>query len=395
MSRLAEVARSGVDAVLLHPVRNAVTALCVTALLLPYLAGVAIARGLLEQAEDSIRLGADAYVGADRFGTPVPLPLTAVERIAALPGVERVVPRIVGPIVLGTNREPAVLVGLPREAVPTDLAAVRGRLFAPGAVNELVVGSALAAALDLDVGDQVPPFYRSAGGERISTVVGVFRPGATIWQSRMVFTSLETAAAIADQPETVTDCLVTFGDAAPDEVAAAIRRMDFSAGTAGRLRPRVTTRADLEALVPRDLLHTEGVYHALFALVLATGIPIVIVSSGVGLSTRRRETGLLRATGWRVDEVLLRSVCESLSVATGAGCLAVILSWAWLSLAGGVGVAAVFLRGADVLPGFDIPFRMAPLPVLLGFCLAFTFVLTGTVSAIWRAASVPPAAAMS
>ena len=63
MSQLAEVSRSGVDAVLLHPLRNAVTALCVTALLLPYVTGVAVARGLLDQAEEHLIQAAELTGG--------------------------------------------------------------------------------------------------------------------------------------------------------------------------------------------------------------------------------------------------------------------------------------------------------------------------------------------
>ena len=43
MGSLAEVARTGVSAVLLHPLRSVVTVLCVISVLVPYLVGVGIA----------------------------------------------------------------------------------------------------------------------------------------------------------------------------------------------------------------------------------------------------------------------------------------------------------------------------------------------------------------
>jgi hypothetical protein len=199
-----------------------------------------------------------------------------------------------------------------------------------------------------------------------------------------------------DEPGAVSGLLVECDPASEESVARAIRRLRFGSDAAGeaRLRPRVTTRADLQLLVPRDILHTEGAYHALFALAFATGVPLVLVTSGVGLSTRRRETGLLRATGWRIDEVLLRGLTESVSVALAGGALAVVLAWCWLELANGFGVAAVFIHGTPAAPGFDLPYRLTPLPVTLGFAFALLLVLAGTISATWRAASTDPAEAM-
>jgi len=390
------VVLSGVDAVSLHPVQNAVTAVCLVAMLVPYVAGVAVVRGLLDASHEAIAAGADLYVRAERFGTQVPISRSLQEAVAALDGVERAVPRIVSPIVLGVHNEDALLVGVPPSALPLDTAAVRGRLFAPGASHELVLGQELADALDLDVGARIPPFYRSARGERVATVVGVFATDSSPWLGRMVFTSLETAAMIADEEDAVAQLLITCDTAHAARVASAIERLPLAdlvpAGTGVRLQ--VTTRDDLEFLLPRELYHREAALHLLFALVFAVGIPIVLVTSGLGHQGRRRETGLLRATGWRIDEVIARSVVENATVAVAGASAAILVAWAWLEFGGGAGVAPVFLRGDAALMTGDVPYRMTPLPVLLGVTVALAIVLAGSVAATWRTASVPPSRAM-
>ena len=48
----------------------------------------------------------------------------------------------------------------------------------------------------------------------------------------------------------------------------------------------------------------------------------------------------------------------------------------------------------DGTPGFAIPFRLAPEPVLLAYVLSFVVTATGTLLSTWRAATAPPMEAM-
>ena len=378
----------------LNPLRNVATAACVVAMLLPYLVGVGIARGLADQVADSASSGADLYVAGVDAGIAAPVPLFAWGPVRAVDGVVSVTPRIIAPIQLGARDEPAVLVGLPHWALPASRDVVRGRMIAAEANHEVVIGSVLAKALGLDVGSAIPPFYRSRRGERVTTVVGVFTPDAPTWQARMMLTCFETAAQIVDREDAATDLLVACADSDTEAVARRIRNLPLNYEDGRPLRLRVTTRTDVSVLGLRDVLHAEGIYHALFALVFAAGIPIVLVTSGIGLRERRRETGLLRATGWRADEVLLRSIVENVVVATIAGGAAVALAWVWLVALGGWGIAPLFFQGTGADAGFRVPFRLAPLPLLLGFGLSYVLVLVGSVPATWRAASAPPARSM-
>ena len=155
-----EIARTGLTAILLHPQRSLVTAACVVAVLVPYLAGLSISRGVQDDADAAVRYGADLYVSGEQFGRPVPVPLAAADDVRKIPGVT-VTPRIVGRIELGKDRVSAVVVGVPLEDFPAGLECVEGRLCGGSGRNELVVGSELARRLRLQVGSLLPPFYRN------------------------------------------------------------------------------------------------------------------------------------------------------------------------------------------------------------------------------------------
>jgi ABC-type lipoprotein release transport system permease subunit len=385
------VARTGLDAVCLHPLRSTVTVAALIVILLPFLVGVALADGLAAEAEAAARSGADLYVAGSQFGRPVPIPLTAVAKLRQIDGVTAVVPRIVGEVALGKDAEPAVMVGLPPDQFPAWAANINGA--APGGRQELVVGPVLAHRLHLTAGSMIPPFYRNdREGERVSRVVGVLRPDAPRWQSRLVLTSFDTAAAVFDQRGLATDLLVTCRPGYEAAVSRSIQHeLVFPSATGdGSVRVRVMTRDVLLARLPRGVRQREGAFALHFVLAFVVGVLVVLITSGVGLTERRREVGILKATGWQTDEVLLRGFAESVALGLVAAALAVLLAWGWLGGLNGYGVAAVFLLDDDMIPGMAVPYRLAPVPVLLGVVLALALVLSGTLYATWRAAIAAP-----
>src|SRR5262249_55920260 len=152
-------------------------------------------RGVQEEAQASIQYGADLYVSGLRMGQKAPLPLEAMQQIKRdIDDVEEVVPRIVGGVVL--EGQPAVLVGMPENRFPAVIHCVRGRLPQSREPYELVLGADLAQRLAYEVGSPVRYFHPTVRPARLSTVVGVFRSDVSLWQARLIFTTLQTAQKI-------------------------------------------------------------------------------------------------------------------------------------------------------------------------------------------------------
>jgi ABC-type lipoprotein release transport system permease subunit len=379
---------------LLHPLRSVATVACVVAGLLPYLVGLGLSHGVQQQARDSIRWGADLYVSGRRFGRTAPLPLQTAEQIQKIPGVLDIRPRIVGAITLGKERRSAVVVGLPASALPKSTRCVAGRLFR--AENELVIGTTLARELKLQPGSLLPPFYQNVEGERVTRVVGVFESDAPLWQADLIFTSLETAATIFDQRGTATELLVDCGPGYQQHVARAIGRLIIQRtdDTSNPLQLRVVTRQQLRSMLPRGLLHREGIFNLHFLLVFSVGILATMATSGFGSAERRREIGVLKATGWRTDEVLLRGTVEAFLLSILGASLSILAAFVWLEWFNGYWLASLFLPGIEATSSADVPFRLLPLPALLGFLIALAIVMSGTLYSSWRAATVPPIEAL-
>lgn len=389
------IARSGLLAVLLHPLSSATTVACLVVMLVPYVLAVGISRGIADQAADGVREGADVYVGGSRFGRPAPLPLSALDAVRSIPGVTAAEPRIVGSVALGANREPVVFVGVAAGRLPAETDLVEGRLWRPGAHNELVVGSEIARRLHLRVGDVIPPFYRNDAGEHVASIVGIFRSDLPVWQAHVVVASLETAQEVFDEAGNATALLVRCAPEYRDGIGAQIQQIpSLAPAGAPVLRPRVVTRDDLGALLSLRAHGREGGFTVQYVLVFAVGIPLVLTSTGLGLGARRRDVGLLKALGWRTDEVVLRSLVESMALASLGISVALLVVWAWIRAAGGAGVAPLFVPDADLVPGFDVPFRLVPEALVFGVLVAFVVTTTGSLWSSWRAASAPPAEAI-
>ncbi len=289
-----------------------------------------------------------------------------------------------------------MLVGIPREAFPATVTCVEGTLFDSQNINEFVIGSQLARRFGLHVGSVIPPFYQNAKGDRLSKVVGIFESDVSIWQANLMFTSLETASYVFNQSQKATDFLVYCRPGSAEMVKTTILQGLSTAGPhdQGDVRPRVVDKVELQSLLPVGLLHREGIFNLHFLLAFTVAILVILVTSGLGLSVRRREIGILKATGWQTDEILLRGAVESLLLSVAGASASVVLAFLWLKGFNGYWIASVFLEGADSAPGFAVPFRLTPVPVLITFLISLVIVMSGTLYSSWRAAIVAPREAM-
>jgi len=390
MLRILRVAETGLAAVPLHSARSIVIVLALLAVLVPFLTGLAISAGFHEQTQLSLDHGADMYVSGEQFGRPAPVEQSVAETIRGLPGVKSATPRVVGRVEIGSERIEAIVIGISMDQLPAQLECIEGRLYRNGPRNELVIGSDLARRLRLNVGSLIPPFYSSREGEHVSEVVGIFRADASPWQARVILTSVETAAKIFDQPGLATDLIVHCHAGYESQVLATISRIAVAPTSNPSVRTRVQTREALRANLSQGPARREGVWTLSSIFAFATAILVVLATSGIGLSERRREVAILKLTGWQTEDVLLRCFVESLAITVLGTALAIVIAYAWLEWFNGYAIAALFIPGADASVGFDVPYRFVPGPILISTFIAIVVVMTGSLYATWRAATAQP-----
>lgn len=380
--------RFAVDQILRHRLRSAVVAAALVAILTPFLTAMAISEGVRAESALAVHEGADFYVASDQFGKNAPIPLRYLGEFARIPGVERAVPRVVGRAYV--NERLAVIVGLPPATIPPGAGSIlKGRPLREGARNEALIGAALARHGGLQVGHafQIP----IAEGKTFE-VVGLFQPTVSIWGADLIYLSFADAAEVFGMEGQASEILLYIKPGYEEQVAFSLDLLQMV--ERGRIFLRTQNKDLVRQYLNRGFTLKAGIFTALYAVAFALAIPALLVVSGFGMSERRREIGVLKATGWHTEEVLEVVFWESLLHAAAGAALALLLAMAWIYAFNGALVAQFFIPEIGLLAPFPVPARFLPLPFLLGLLFSVSLTLVGSLYTAWRAATVPPVEAM-
>jgi ABC-type antimicrobial peptide transport system permease subunit len=153
---------------------------------------------------------------------------------------------------------------------------------------------------------------------------------------------------------------------------------------------RVVSKRIAREMFRRGFTRRGGSFAALYLVAFALAIPTVAVAAGLGLSERRRETGLYRASGWHTVEVLELAIFENVILSVAGATLALLVAAVWMKGTNGFFVAQFLLPEVGAVPPFPVPTRFLPLPALLSYLVALTITMTGSIYTTWRAATADP-----
>jgi ABC-type lipoprotein release transport system permease subunit len=378
-----------VDNVIRHKLRSLTVILCLVAILSPFLSAISILEGVKAQSVLSVEEGADIYVTMDLYGRNGVIPIRLAEAIKAIEGVSEAVPRAVGRVFI--NGRPAVLAGISPERMTDGFTALQGALPQPG---EVAVGNKLARALGLGVGSDVSIGMRAVGIinnapyalTRIYRVSGVIDAAADIRAADIVLMDVNDAADAYEMEGFATDIAVYTKAGSEAQVISSLIRMNSSF--------RIQTKNLAKTYVTGGLNLRGGVFTALYLVAFAVAVPAVLVSTGIGMVERRKEIGVLKATGWETGEVMEAALFENVLYALTGAAAALVISFVWVRMLNGLLIAKLFIPGIGALPPFPVPSQFLPLPFFAALTIALAVTMTGSLITTWRTAVVPPAEAL-
>ena len=337
---------------------------------------------------------------ADVFSGLVRAPEAVAERIAALPGVDRVETRVVAPVNIEIEGygDPVTgrIVSLPERGEPLlNVPWLRlGRMPAPFADTEVTVSEDFAAAHRLAPGNRITAVIK--GKRRQLTVVGVslspeymyaIPPGAMfpdyerfgiLWMNRR---SLATAY---EMEGAFNDVSLTLRRGTPPRDA--IDALDALLARYGGLgaydrEDQLSHRFITEEL--RQLATMATVFPVIFLSVAALLLNVVVTRL---VALEREQIGTLKAFGYETRDVLVHY-------------LKLVLAMVSIGLAAGVGAGLWLARGMTAIyqEFYSFPYlhlRLDPAVLLEAVAVTLAAALGGTLLAVHRAASQPPAVAM-
>ncbi|WP_338036021.1 ABC transporter permease [Halorhodospira abdelmalekii] len=338
---------------------------------------------------------ADLFVSAERA------PVGLLAEIAEIPGVQRLADRVEAgaTLELPSFDEPITgqLLSLPdgENAVLNRLHVSVGRLPEAGSGREVVVSDGFAEAHELRPGDRLSAVIR--GRYQRFEIVGVatspehvyqIRPGdlmpdhrryATVWMNR------EALAAAYDMEGAFNSLTVALTrDARPGEVIAELDRLLEPWGGRGAHDRDFQTS---HRLLEDELTQLRSIAVLIPGIFLGVAAFLLNVVVGRLIATQRETIGILKAFGYSSGAIALHYLqLVLLIVALGIGL--------------GVGLGYVLGEQLALLYAefFRFPFldyRLQPRTVAIGAAATTLAALLGTLTAVQRAARLPPAEAMS
>ncbi len=388
MNRHLNFLFAAIGNVIRNKMRSAVLILCLVAVLFPFICAMAISEGIKFQSMISVEEGADIYVTSDHYGSNAPISLQYLQRFQKMEGVMKVFPRVVGRSYFANQL--ATLVGIPADSIPKSIRLMQGEMFREK--GEVMVGKGLAKAVHLQVGVR---FTLSANSSKIFKVSGIFDSDTTIWSSNLILMTFEDASEFFQMRGMATDILIYTRPGYPLLLAKEIQE-NMGASNPDSPEPplRVQDKSLVKRYFQRGFNYKAGVFTALFTVAFALAIPALLVVSGFGQTERRKEIGVLKATGWQTQEVMEMVTLENLVISLTSAPLAILTAMVWLKLFNGAFIAQFFIAEIGLMAPFPVPSRFLPLPCLFAFLFAMVLTMVGSLYSTWRTATIPPAEAM-
>ncbi len=360
--------------------RSLVVIGCLLAVLVPFVTAMAVSEGVREQSALSIDAGADLYITSAQYGRNGPISLEKVKEFSEIPGVVKVVPRISGRTYLG--EELATVVGIDS---PNFFSNRQEQL----ATGEVLIGRSLAERLELRKGDELRFFLFPA---MPFTIVDLIDGDLSIWASSMVILSFSDAATLFKLPGFASEILIYSRPGTEDNIAEQLS----SLGKPWDMVPplRIQTKSIVNQYINRGFDLQAGVFFLFYLTAFGLSIPALLILSGFGRGARKKEIGILKATGWQTLEVMEMTCLENILLALLGSMLSVVIAIFWLKIGNGIGIAPLFISGISWIPDFTVPSLFTPMPVLFSFLFGIVLTMLGTVITTWKTAITPPLTTM-
>ena len=356
-----------------RPGRSIFTALGVALAVGSFMALTGLSGGMEEQSETSLEArGVDLVVTqrgmVEIFGGALPEALGSA--IAGVPGVGGVSGEL-GTLLQVSDDTQAVVVGWQENAFGfRDMHLLRGRLPTAGE-NGVVLGDALAEALQADIGSEVVLNFMSF---RV-TGIADFSTGFLRSLAVMPLADLQD---LLSRPGQVTVFQVRL-DHPEDAAEREAVRQKIAA-----LKPDIAVTPTTEALRNSKVVALLGAMSLAIAIVaLVAGGLSVLNTMAMAVEERTRDIGILSSIGWSRQRILALILTEGLLLAIAGGLIGIGLGW----------VGYNFL--VDLLaPGSGLTIPAMLIQAGKAMIIALVVGALGALGPAWRAAGLMAAAAL-
>lgn len=248
--------------------------------------------------------------------------------------------------------------------------------------SSMVVGQGVKKSMSDSYYKEYFNFIKPDGSMKKVTIGGVFKGDTELESNDMIVMSKESVREIFAIPQgKATDIVVKVANV--EEVGTVASKIKL-------LYPdsRVITKDDLKISYQNIFDYKSGVFLALFVISLFTFF-IIIYDKASGLSSEeKREIGILKALGWRVDDVLAEKFYEAFIISFFAYISGVILSFGFVYILKAPLLQNIFTGYSELKTSFSLPFVFDIQTLALVFFMSVPVYVAATIIPSWRSATL-------
>jgi ABC-type lipoprotein release transport system permease subunit len=254
--------------------------------------------------------------------------------------------------------------------------------FHKGEKSFMVVGRGVQKSMNDSYYKEYFNFIKPDGTLKKVYLGGVFDADTSLESNDVIVMSKDDVREIFDiEDDKATDLVVKVPN--PKEVPTVVSKIKS-------IYPdtRIITSDDLKVSYQNIFDYKSGIFLALFIISLFTFF-IIIYDKSSGLSSEeKREIGILKAIGWRVDDVLKEKFYESFIISFFAYTLGVALAFLYVYILNAPLLQNIFTGYSQLKTDFSLPFVFDVQTLFLVFFLSVPIYVGATIIPSWRVATL-------
>ncbi|MDX9813248.1 MAG: FtsX-like permease family protein [Sulfurimonas sp.] len=247
--------------------------------------------------------------------------------------------------------------------------------------SSMFVGQGVKKVLEQNHYSDYFNFIKPDGEFKKVTIAGVFEHDTNLESNDVLVMSKDDVREIFDIDEhKATDIVLKVPN--KDEISTIVSKIKLEFPSF-----RVISKEDLMASYQNIFDYKSGIFLALFTISIFTFF-IIIYDRASGLSSeQKREIGILRAIGWRVEHILKERFYEGFIVSAFSYILGVILSFVFVYMLQAPLLRELFSGYSKLKPEFELMFVFDVEALALLFFLSVPIYIAAIIIPSWQSAT--------
>jgi len=248
--------------------------------------------------------------------------------------------------------------------------------------KSMIVGEGVQKVLTKNYYNDYFNFIKPDGNLKKIYLAGVFKGDTQLESNDIILMSKEDVREIFDMPkDKATDIVVKVAN--PKEIPTIASKIKL-------LYPdtRIITNNDLKVSYQNIFDYKSGVFLALFVVAIFTFFMIIYDKTSGLSSEEKREIGILKAVGWRVDDILKEKFYEAFIISFFAYLIGVLIAFWYVYILKAPILRDIFVGYSQLKTTFELPFVFDIQLLFLVFFLSVPIYLAATIIPSWRTATL-------